>query len=736
MKRRTWLIGTGAVVGGALGVGVLGLVGRNAYFAQRAKEIAGPSLLAGWISIAPDDVVTVYIPHSDMGQGSLTALAMMAAEELDVAWRQVRAEQAPADPAFANRYFIEGFLLNGRQAPGFARSGATLAFGEIGRLAHMQVTGGSASVRFTGQMGLRAAGAAAREMLMAAAAAQLGVPATELTTRDGRVTHAASQRTLRYGELVQRAAQMSTPSRVKLKQRREFRLIGTAPPRLDIPAKVTGRTKYGIDVSLPGMLIATVMAAPVHGERLLRVDAAPALAVRGVRKVVQLPTSVAVIADGYWAARTGLTALKPEFTSGPSAQVSSASIAARFNAALDTGEAKKIHAQGDPATVNGTRFKATYTVPFLHHATMEPINVTAMWDAGKLKVWGSEQDALGARANLAAVSGLAIADVEFTPMSIGGGFGRRSAPKKDHLAQAVRIARAMEPAPVKLIWSREEDFAQGAYRPAVATRIEATLDDQGRIQAWQQRFIDSPELINEGFALPYAIANQRIDAVPAPTHVRYGAWRSVAHSQHGFFTESFIDELAAAAKKDPLEFRRMHVPADSRHRRVLDELARRAGWGTPLPAGHGRGIALVESFGSVVAEVIEVSMEANLPKVHRVTAVVDCGFVVHRDTGAAQVQGGIVMGLSAALGEAITIKDGAVVQRSFPDYPILRMEQVPLIDVSFIESDGPLGGLGEVGLPPVAPALVNAVFAASGKRVRGLPVGALSADSAQRPRDV
>jgi isoquinoline 1-oxidoreductase beta subunit len=355
---------------------------------------------------------------------------------------------------------------------------------------------------------------------------------------------------------------------------------------------------------------------------------------------------------------------------------------------------------------------------------MEPINVTARWDAGKLKAWGSEQDALGARANLAEVSGLSIADVAFTPMSVGGGYGRRSAPKKDHLAQAVSIARAMEPAPVKLIWSREEDFAQGAYRPAVATRIEATLDDKGQIQAWQQRFTDSPELINEGFPLPYTIANQRIDAVPAPTHVRYGAWRSVAHSEHGFFTESFIDELAAAAKKDPLEFRRMHLPAGSRHRRVLDEVARRAGWGTSLPAGHGRGIALVESFGSVVAEVIEVSMEANMPRVHRVTAVVDCGFVVHPDTGAAQVQGGIVMGLSAALGEAITIKDGAVVQRSFPDYPILRMAQVPAIDVSFIESEGPLGGLGEVGLPPVAPALVNALVAVSGKRLRTLPVRA------------
>ena len=722
MKRRTWLIGTGAVVGGALGVGVLGLAGRDMYFGKRAKEIAKPNLLAGWISIAPDDVVTVYVPHSDMGQGSHTALAMMAAEELDAAWSQVRAEQAPADPAFANRHFIEGFLLKGKRVPEFARSGATLAFGEIGRLARMQITGGSGAVRFTGQMGIRAAGAAAREMLVAAASAQLGVPASELATRDGKVTHAASKRSLRYGELVQRAAELSTPSNVKLKARSEFRLIGTAPPRMDIPAKVTGRTKYGIDVSLPGMLVATVMASPVHGEKLVRVDEAPALAVRGVKKVVKLANAVAVVADGYWAARMGLAALKPEFSSGPNAQISSEMITARFVAALDTGEAKKVHAQGDTAKAQGNRISATYSVPFLHHATMEPINVTAMWDGGKLKAWGSEQDALGARHNLADVSGLGVADVEFTPMSLGGGFGRRSAPKKDHLAQAVEIAKAVAPAPVKLIWSREEDFAQGAYRPAIATRIEATLDDKGQAQGWQQRFIDSPELINEGFPLPYAIANQRIDAVAAPTHVRYGAWRSVAHSQHGFFTESFMDELAAAAKKDPLEFRRMHLPADSRHRRVLDEAARRAGWGTPLPAGHARGIALVESFGSVVAEVIEASLEGNVPKVHRVTAVVDCGFVVHRDTGAAQVQGGIIMGLSAALGEAITIKNGAVVQRSFPDYPILRMDQVPVIEVTFLDSEGPLGGLGEVGLPPVAPALANAIYAASGQRVRALPI--------------
>jgi len=730
MKRRTWLIGTSAVVGGALGVGVLGLVARDTYYERRAREIAKPALFAGWIVVAPDGVVTVLVPHSDIGQGSLTALAMMAAEELDAPWRQVRAEQAPADPAFANRFFIEGFLLKGRQAPAFARSGAMLAFGEIGRLLHMQVTGGSASVRFTGQMGLRTAGAAAREMLLAAAASQWAVPRSELTTREGVVQHAASGRTLRYGDLVQRAAALGAPAHVTLKPRSEFRLIGTAPPRLDIPDKVTGGTKYGIDVNLPGMLTATVMAAPVHGERLVQVDEAPALAVPGVRKVVKLAHAVAVVADGYWAARTGLVALKPQFSSGPNAQVASESISARFDAALQSGDAKKIHSAGDATAAKGTRLAAAYTVPFLHHATMEPINATAVWDAGQLKVWGSEQDALGARANLVDVSGLAWADVSFTPMAVGGGFGRRSAPKKDHLAQVVEIAKAVAPAPVKLIWSREEDFAQGAYRPAVTTRIEATLDDTGQVQAWQQRFIDTPELINEGFPLPYAIANQRIEAVDAPTHVRYGAWRSVAHSQHGFFTESFVDELAAAAKIDPLEFRRKHLPPGSRHRRVLDEVARRSDWGTPLPTGHARGIALVESFGSVVAEVIEASVDASGgPLVHKVTAVVDCGFVVHRDTAAQQVQGGIIMGLSAALGEAITIKDGAVVQRSFPDYPILRMHQVPVIDVAFVDSDGPLGGLGEVGLPPVAPALANALYASSGRRIRSLPLRSAGKDT-------
>ncbi|MBC5763148.1 xanthine dehydrogenase family protein molybdopterin-binding subunit [Ramlibacter albus] len=723
MKRRTWLIGSAAAVGGVLTVGVAGLAARDSHFEKRAAQ-AGSSaapLLAGWVQVAGDGAVTVLVPHSDMGQGSATALAMMVAEELDADWAQVRVAQAPADPAFANRFFVGAFLMKGPAPAGFERA-AEVAFGEVARLASMQVTGGSAAVRYTGQFGLRAAGAAAREMLVAAGAQKLGVPAAELRTQGGRVVHAGSGRSIAYGELAGAAATLDVPRHPRLKPRSEFRLVGTAPPRLDIPAKVTGRTKYGIDVQLPGMLVATVRAAPVHGERLLEVADAPALAVAGVRKVLRLPNAVAVVADGYWQARTALGKLKPVFTATASEGVNSASISRQFDVALASADGKKLVSRGDVAKAEGRVVQAAYEVPFLHHATMEPINVTAQWDGKRMRVWGSEQDALGARNNVAKAAGISLDDVEFTPMSLGGGFGRRSAPKKDHLEQAVHIAKAMSPAPVKLIWSREEDFAQGAYRPAIATRIEAKLDAQGRIASWRQRFIDTPELINEGFPIPYDVPNQLMEAVVSPTHVRYGAWRSVAHSQHGFFTESFIDELAAAAKMDPLEFRRRHVPAGSRHRKVLDEVARRSGWGTPLPAGRGRGVALVESFGSVVAEVVEASLSEGKVQVHRITAVVDCGYVVHKDTGAQQVQGGIVMGLSAAMGEAITIENGAVAQRSFPDYPLLQLAQVPPIDVFFVESDGPLGGLGEVGLPPVAPALANAVHAASGRRLRSLPL--------------
>lgn len=738
MKRRTWLLGSAAAAGGAM---VVGWSAWSSSVERRARELTtaakagGASsevLLAGWVKLAADGTVTVLVPHADMGQGVFTALAMMLAEELDADWSRVRAERAPADKVFANGYLTKGFIvgvepLRPALLDGLALAGLT----EAARLRNVQVTGGSLSVRTTGQMGLRVAGAAARAMLLQAAAQRLGVPVGELDAANGIVTHRASARSVPYGELAEAAAQLSPPARPLLKARKDWKLIGTSPPRFDIPAKATGRMTYGIDLQLPGMRVATVMQAPVAGGTLIGVDPAPALASPGVERVVKLDDAVAVVARegrGYWHARTGLLALKPQWSDGGNGGESSATIAQRQRTALAGPEGKVLHKAGDVTKVQGARsVEASYDVPFLYHSAIEPINVTARFADGKLTVWCGEQDALGAKANVLEVSGqagLEADDVEFIGMPIGGGFGRRSARRRDHFRQAVQLARELSPHPVKLIWSREEDIAQGGFRPALATTVRASLGADGMPLAWQQRFIDTPEVVLEGFELPYTIANQSLVSVPCPHPIRLSAWRSVGHTQHGFWTECFIDELAHAAGRDPFEYRRDLLPTGSRHRRVLEAAAQRAGWGTPLPAGHGRGIALVESFGSVVAEVVEASLDnSGEPKVHRVVAVVDCGTVVHRDTATQQIESGVLMGLSAAIGEAITIDKGAVVQRTLHDYRLLKLAQAPRIDVHFIEDDAvPIGGVGEVGVPPAAPALANALAAASGTRTRSLPL--------------
>lgn len=727
MKRRTWILASAAALGGVVTGGLsVGLLLRHDHFeseARRRTQEPGEILLGGWVKLSPEGAVTVYVPHSEMGQGAATALAMMVADEMDADWARVRAEQAPADPAFANGFFVQAFLLNGKEVPEFAQSAVSLGFGEVARLGNLQITGGSGSVRLTGQHGFRSVGAAVRAMLVQAAAEEWAVPAKELRARDGVVSHEASGRQSEYGRLAAAAAKLPVPENPRLKTKAEFRLVGKSIPRFDIPDKVVGRTRYGIDAQLPGMLVATVKASPIHGGTLSSVDAAPALAIPGVRKVVKMKNSVAVVADGYWPAHQGLQALQPSFMSGFGAATDSMGIRQSMESKLSAG-GRTVHSRGDVGAVkDGPEISATYHVPFLHHATMEPINVTARWADGRLEVWGSEQDALGARANLQKISGLPLSQVTFTPMSLGGGFGRRSAPKKDHLEQAVEIAKAVSPRPVKLIWSREEDFAQGTYRPAVATRIAARLDKDGLPASWTQAFTDTPGLINEGYPLVYDIPNQHLVAVDFLSHVRVGAWRSVAHSQHGFFTETFVDELASHAGKDPFEYRRAMLETRPRHRAVLEAAAMHGSWGKPLPTGWGRGIALVESFGSIVAEVIEASLDTDgMPRVHRVVAAVDCGLLVNPNTGRQQVEGAVIMGLSAALAEAITIKDGAVVQRGFPDYPVLKMRDIPQIEVHFVESEARPGGLGEVGLPPAAPALANALRAATGKAVTSLPL--------------
>ncbi|HKU99574.1 MAG TPA: molybdopterin cofactor-binding domain-containing protein, partial [Vineibacter sp.] len=657
MKRRNLLIGA-AVVGGGLVVGYRAWT--NSFAAHAAALVARPgeSLIGGWVKIAADDTVTVYVPHIDMGQGTHTALAMMLAEELDADWSKVRTEQAPPDKAFANRFLAKGWIMQGLRVPSFLDGAVDTTFAEAARFLNLQLTGGSTAVRITGQVGMRIVGAAARQVLLEAAASRWGVTPRELSVAAGVITHVRTGRSLRYGEIAASAAGLDLPASPPLKQRKDYTLIGTSVPRLDIPAKVTGTQKYGIDVRLPDMRYAAVMSAPVHGGKLVDVDPAPALAVKGVEHVVPLEAAVAVIARGYWQASRGLAALQPRFTDGGNDTFTSARLDAQFQRALDGSEGTVRLKTGDPAqalkdVARDKLVTAAYRVPFLHHAAMEPVNATAQVKDGKLTVWAGDQAPLPARREIVRLSGLAADDVTFVPTPLGGSFGRRGGANGAtgfYFAQVIALAKKIAPLPVQMIWSREEDFAQGTYRPQVATRLQAALGADGKPLAWSQAYIDGVPSRVESFHIPYAIAHQSFRAVDSRHHVRLGSWRSVNHTQHGFWTESFIDELAHAAGRDPFQYRRDLLPAGSRARVVLETAAAKANWGSPLPPGVGRGIALVESYGSIVAEVIEATLGSDgTPVVHRVVAAVDCGDVCHPDTATQQVEGAIVMGLSAAI---------------------------------------------------------------------------------------
>ncbi len=726
MKRRTFLIGAAAVVAGGVGAGIFTLRWLdNGMKARAAALTAGDSeaSFAGWLKIAANDAITVYSPHIDFGQGAQTALAQMLADELDADWKFVRVEQAPADEAFANTGQVRAFL-GADAVPSFLAGTADTTFSLLARMNLVQGTGGSSSVRDTGQWGMRVIGAAVRQSLLEAAAQKLNVPVAELSAAESVISHAKSNRSLRYGELATEAAQRSLSVRPTLKQPEAFTLIGKAVRRLDVPPKVDGTAMYGIDFAVPNLRVATIMAAPVRGGTLVSVDREPALAVKGVEKVIRLADAVVVVATGYWPAINGLRALAPEFSDGGHAGLSSARI--------DTEQAKLV-AAGKPTSETGSGgfaaaaavagvkvVKADYRVPFLHHAAMEPLAMTAHHVAGKLEVWGGVQDPLLARSIAAAAAGLGVEAVTFHPMLMGGSFGRRFPNNCQIIGQVAQLAMQL-PYPVKLIWSREEDVAQGAYRPQCSAQLQAALSGDGRVTAWSTDYAQFDNSDPEA-APPYSFAATRIRHFQSGSNQQNGFWRSVHHSQHGFFTECFIDELAHAAGADPYEFRRAHLPEGSRHRRVLEEVAKRSAWTSPPAPGIGRGIALVESFGSIAAEVVEASVAADgTPVVHRVFAVVDCGRVVSPRNAEAQVQGAIIMGLSAALGEQITLEKGAVVQTSFADYPILQMAAAPNMDVHFIDSGAAFGGLGEPGLPPVAPALANALFALTGKRFRQLP---------------
>ncbi|MDO9318467.1 MAG: molybdopterin-dependent oxidoreductase [Gammaproteobacteria bacterium] len=719
INRRRFLLGT-TVVGGGLLIGYATTRPSKHSVANDTLAENGQSFLTTWLRIDPDNTVTVLVPHSEMGQGVLTSLPMMAADELDADWDLVRVEQAPATDLFANGVLVKGFAQSlGVSVPGFLDG----AINKVSEIMNIQITGGSSSVRFTGENGMRVAGAAAREMLIKTAAARWEVPESELTARLSHVHHEASGRTATYGELASDAARFEPSPTPRLKEPHEFTLMGKPIPRIDIPAKVDGTAAFGMDARLPGMLYAAVKTSPVFGNKLVSVNSDVALQRRGVVRVVELDDAVAVVADNYWRAKQALAALDIQFEATANDQVSTQSIYAQFDTALQ-GELSEDVEEGDtPTALAGaaTTIDATYRVPYLAHAAMEPMNCTVHFHDSKADVWTGTQDNLGIRGRVASVSGLDENDVTMHMFYLGGGFGRRLPNTTNTIDQATRIAQQFD-VPVQTIWSREEDMQQDYYRPAVTSAFRAGFDASNNLIAWENHYTTKNEPA-EAAHPPYSIPNKSIAYADSSTHVPTGAWRSVAHSQHTFFLESFVDELAHKAGKNPYQFRLDMLRDKPRHAAVLKTAAERAGWERNLPEGHAMGIALQESFGSIVAQVAEVSINSDgSVRVHRVTCALDCGRSVNPDTVASQAESGIIYGLTAALYGEITIANGRVEQTNFNDYEMLRLSDSPEIDVVTIESGAALGGLGEPATPPVAAAVANAVYILTGQRVRELPL--------------
>ena len=707
LSRRRFL-SVSAAVGGGL------LIGFTTGPAIKAADAAGKASNASFtpnafIRIGSDGQIVLTMPYVEMGQGTYTSIPMLIAEELEVDLKQVRLEHAPPN----NKLYANPLL------------------GE-------QATGNSNAIRGSWQP-LRQAGATARTMLVAAAAKRWNVDPASCRAQSGEVIHAPTGRKSKYGDLAADAVGMPVPQNVALKQAKDFTLIGTPAKRLDTPSKVNGSAVYGIDVRLPGMKIATLAQSPVFGGRVKSVDDAAAKRVKGVRQIVRLDDCVAVVGDHMGAAKKGLAALKIEWNEGPHAKLSTNDVAAELEkATLNPGAVAQNIGDVDKAMASAvTKVEANYQVPFLAHATMEPMNCTVQVRKDGCEIWVGNQAIARAQAAAAKTAGLPLEKVVLHNHLIGGGFGRRL--ESDGIERAVQIAQHVDN-PVKVVWTREEDIQHDMYRPYWFDRLSAGLDAKGMPVAWNHRFAGSsvvaryiPPAFNNGLDsdttegaidLVYALPNLHVEYVRVePPGIPTAFWRSVGPSHNVFITESFMDELAVAAKQDPVAYRRALLDKSPRAKAVLELAAEKAGWGKPLPDRVGRGASLQFVFATYMAQVAEVEVAKDgSVRVRRVVCAVDCGTVVNPDTVRAQVQSAVVFGITAALHGEITLKDGRVEQSNFHDYQMLRMNEAPAIEVYIVNNTEPPGGMGECGTSAVVPAVANAIFAATGKRLRKLPV--------------
>jgi isoquinoline 1-oxidoreductase beta subunit len=708
---RREFIKTGAAIGGGLLVSLYSPVtgGPTSVSAAEEKGVA----LNAFVRIGTDESVTVISAHSEMGQGIYTSLPMLLNEELEANWSNIRVESAPVDKVYNHPLF------------------------------GMQMTGGSTTSPAEWKR-YREMGATARLILVAAAAAKWNVEAASCHVEKGVVIHAASGKRATYGSLADAAAKLTPPANVPLKSPKDFTLIGKSTHRLDTPSKVNGSAQFGLDVIRPGMLTAVVARPPVFGGKVAKLDASEALKVPGVKVVEQVPSGVAVIADHFWPAKLGREKLKVEWDLGPNADLSTEKMLRDFAAtALKPGAiARKT---GDPQAALKTAAKtitAEYDVPYLAHACMEPLNCVVDLRADSCEIWTGTQFETADRASAAQVVGLPPEKVQIHTTLLGGGFGRRANPASDFVVEAAHVAKIAK-APVKVVWTREDDMRGGWYRPMWHDRFVAGLDASGDPIAWTHTIVGQSIAQGTPFAafmikdgvdstsvegaadILYGLPNLQVDLHTPQIGVPVQWWRSVGHSHTGFSVEAFFDEVAHAGGKDPYELRRKLLANQPRMRAVLELAAEKANWGSKLPPGVGRGIATHFSFNSYVAQVVEASVAKNGEvRVHRLVCALDCGLVINPDTVRAQMEGGIIFGLTAALKTEITLKDGRVEQSNFHDYEMLRISESPKMEVHIVPSGENPTGVGEPGVPPVAPALANAIFAATGKRVRRLPIRA------------